>query len=1714
MLLFLALLLLASSKVTDLKDGQTELVESESIFGSDKIFRFHVSAVGLSDLTISLTTYSDYSDPDMFVSIDEEPDLDNFEYSSFVWGSGSIVIPPEELEKDSDYYILVVCYTYCRYGLTVSYANEVVLTEGVPIDGSLSAGRQSIYNFIVPENPGELLTITVKHFTGYADVYVMTGNSEPTSDNTLDVYETWDEGLEFRWPDPVKNTLVRVAVMAYESLSYTIIAKNSDSAGTMIQASIPTTGEVETDQFQYYYINVTNPDDELYVSLTMFSGDGDIYVRAGGIPSLLKYNFSSVHMGNENLAISGADRKRIGSPTGLYYIGIYGYLHAAYTLLVTTSNSSFVNLVPGTPLSGSVNASAVEYYYLDFPFESTNITVHLAVASGNPDLYISLCTKNLSNCYFTAEQIKNPTGIFYSNHTTGGESIDIAHNKSTCPRKETCFYVIGVVGVSSYSTYTILATINNADEIVLRQGKPQSITMIDSSERYFKYTVINNTVTEIMFMLTPVYGDPDLYSAYNVQVGYDSYDKSSIKAGIEIDQVKYTKGIDGPWLDGVYHIMVHSVGPTSFSIVAMETVPGKNSTIQLYPGHPQKDTIYNFTDQDYRIYYFPIHYTEETKQPIVISLTAITGHFSLYVANQLSNLDWDNEVFYYNWKNSSNTSDPNYVITINPDDFWYKLDSTYLVLVMGEKYLADHSATYMVGFNTGDGPVTLSEDVPFSGVVIEGDYNYYTFPIHFNHEDVTISVTVMSGDPDLYISVSPNNTSPTTTNHDFKSTTFANEAITLIWEQGLKQKCPNLPETYKFGDPVHCFLYIGVFGFHSSNYIIRVHPSKSLPQLLSIGQPVSSSLNSTMYSFYYSIVDTQKDLHTVVQQVTGDSDLYISVLDKNLAGDNIGAWKRPTREDSQYSSASTVLSEQIDLTSKQLDSLCPSKNCIILAGVYCFSQVCSFSITMRQNEIEELMENQATYGTSDGSFVYYTYYCNKDSTDFLVTVTSLNDGDPNLFISKGIENPPTESNYNWASTGWGGDSILITHTDPVFKNGSMKGVYVIGINSWGPTSYAIMVNSSPKPIISLSSGVPQYGSLKGNSTAYYSFENYISQDILITITPTSGSGRMYASVYFSWFGDIYANLPDTKYLWSSVMSTDRFSLNISTSDPNFCTYCSILVAVKSDTSNMDYSIIGKNNLDITVLQNGMPNRGLITGAKWSLYSFDVLRKFDFDISITAYSGYPDVYVGTSKNVTWETFTWTAYYIENTLNLHISKNDEKFKIGTYYIIVNSYMPSIFTIVAHIRDTAVKLIEGWPLSYSLENTNTDFVQFRFDAITGHIAFCTIRADGAFKPIVYSKFQTIGATYSPATPEKYDQVHNSPIMSGNYSTISLSLEHTDLNSQLNIGVYSQARIDSEGFGTFQIYCSSTSQTTMLRLGLMSIQMLDQDMQQMRYEMVTESKGTIDAYVTPCIGDFKLEISSNWTIVFQDTPDVVVNRLTDGVIEGSINNANGRYYISVSTLKPLDYEYQIFELLTIFTKVGDPPFKRLNPGKNGILTWTSKAEREVEISWAPVESGEGVPQTDIQTTYQVYFTEENNHDLISACAIHYFHSRNKIQFLGDTKDTSIVVKLPEEKGFINVIAMLPKDAKSPIKEITYDPTEVLLTSPPESMGLLLFWVLATLLFLAVVASIYFYKKKKRAETILNYEMSDVRNVASVTSNVEKGGNRHDPYAPLSNIS
>jgi hypothetical protein len=412
---------------------------------------------------------------------------------------------------------------------------------------------------------------------------------------------------------------------------------------------------------------------------------------------------------------------------------------------------------------------------------------------------------------------------------------------------------------------------DNDAETYLRSGRPEHLSLRADEERYFKFVVYNATVSDVTILLTPEQGDPNIYvSRQDPKPNKDNAEKSSENLNSAIDSVKYEKGVDAEFLNSTYHVTVKARNAATFSIVAKETVPSWNSTIRLLPGHAQLDTVYNYTNSDFRLYAFTLHYTAVTAQPIHIAITPYTGKYTIYVANSPEVIDCDRETFYYNWCTCNDDhTDHSTVLNISPSDAWYRPDSPYLVLIEANEFSADNSATYSITYSTGDGSVRLQEGVQYVDDVSEGFYKNYNFPVQDSHEDISIKVTTFYGDPDLYLSVHANNNKPDTRNHDFSSNAFGGEVLTINWEQGLREACPKRPANST--EPQLCMLYIAVYGYRDASYSIKVTSRKDIPELLVEGFPLTGQINETQYDFYYTYISTAASVKITMETRTCSS---------------------------------------------------------------------------------------------------------------------------------------------------------------------------------------------------------------------------------------------------------------------------------------------------------------------------------------------------------------------------------------------------------------------------------------------------------------------------------------------------------------------------------------------------------------------------------------------------------------------------------------------------------------------------------------------------------------------------------------------------------------------------------------------------------------------------------------------------------------------------
>ena len=95
---------------------------------------------------------------------------------------------------------------------------------------------------------------------------------------------------------------------------------------------------------------------------------------------------------------------------------------------------------------------------------------------------------------------------------------------------------------------------------------------------------------------------------------------------------------------------------------------------------------------------------------------------------------------------------------------------------------------------------------------------------------------------------------------------------------------------------------------------------------------------------------------------------------------------------------------------------------------------------------------------------------NRRDTNILITLTPLNDGDPDLVVDFGDEKRPTYNSYRWASETFKSEHLYITKSD-FGKTDSMEGIYIIGVIGYSDTLYHLTVLFESEKIADIMAGV-------------------------------------------------------------------------------------------------------------------------------------------------------------------------------------------------------------------------------------------------------------------------------------------------------------------------------------------------------------------------------------------------------------------------------------------------------------------------------------------------------------------------------------------------------------------------------------------------------------------------------------------------------------------
>ncbi|CAG9311834.1 unnamed protein product [Blepharisma stoltei] len=463
--------------------------------------------------------------------------------------------------------------------------------------------------------------------------------------------------------------------------------------------------------------------------------------------------------------------------------------------------------------------------------------------------------------------------------------------------------------------------------------------------------------------------------------------------------------------------------------------------------------------------------------------------------------------------------------------------------------------------------IRLITDMFYAGQVGLHKFKYYSYLIEHDHEDITITATALSGDPDIYMSLNPNYTQPSTTKYDFFKSDYGSDSIRLYWEHDIKQHCSSQP----------CTLYIGIYGYLSSTYTLKVHSNVLSPSLLHLNVPEMHQTKNWEYDYFYAITNSSSQATISLQTSDGNPNLYISIIDPSVYGYSYHYWTLPTPIVYLMLSDSTSQNEEIKIKPKDLKAYCSSDDCIVVALVHCFTGNCRYMIEANQDNIYWLLEGEPKHGAVEqNKYTYYKFYCNDKDANIVITLTTENGKNLDMFAIKGENKIPENNQYDWKSEYFEDNSLII-----VRKNGaSLKGVYIIGVYGNQAAKFVIMVAQQKKLVSKISANIPIYGRLDENSENYYAFYNYLDKDFTIQLLPLHGNVIYYAS------NDINnnENFPtESSHIWSSINSENGQEIVIKSNDQNYCSNCNFLISVAS-ASNCSY-ILSVSNSDQILTKN-------------------------------------------------------------------------------------------------------------------------------------------------------------------------------------------------------------------------------------------------------------------------------------------------------------------------------------------------------------------------------------------------------------------------------------------------------------------------------------------------------------------------------------------------
>ena len=381
---------------TELTNGTPET----GISGSDNTERLYYIDVPAGQTGLEVTTADGTGDVDLYVKRGSAPGLFDFDGRSFGGDTDeevSISSPAAGrwyimLHASNHYHGVTLRAVYGSSGPVLGIQDEVPITG---LSGSL--GSEVCYVFDVPRGQ-DGIDFSISGGTGDCDMYIKKGARPTTSDwdfrpadgGNKESISISGDSIAGRW------YILLVADQAYSGVTlrvdYFAWEKPVEDVKRLTQGVPVTDLSGKAGSQQFFSIEVPSSVQTFEIKMSGGTGDADLYVRKGELPTTSAYDYRPYLTGsNEQVTITK-------STAGTWYILVRGYqAFSGVTLVVTFGTGSsdgavaLANGVAVTDLAGGIGSE--KFYKIEVPAGQTKLEVAMSGGTGDADLYVRIGDK-------------------------------------------------------------------------------------------------------------------------------------------------------------------------------------------------------------------------------------------------------------------------------------------------------------------------------------------------------------------------------------------------------------------------------------------------------------------------------------------------------------------------------------------------------------------------------------------------------------------------------------------------------------------------------------------------------------------------------------------------------------------------------------------------------------------------------------------------------------------------------------------------------------------------------------------------------------------------------------------------------------------------------------------------------------------------------------------------------------------------------------------------------------------------------------------------------------------------------------------------------------------------------------------------------------------------------------------------------------------------